>query len=603
MAKKRVNRRPLTIRDPGTVGHLAPNEGMSVRLDDGCVLDASWFSEVEHADELLRELCIFLRGMRSAKAQGNTVFRYLRFVANSADAVSARSLQRYREYLDREVTLSGNTKHQLFATAKGFVRHAMAAGTVEHDFLPRNFLTEPKKPKQGFADVCRYQIDELVTDQSNNIDALQREHSLSRSEAAGLVFSQTRMKAFRDHCIASTRRIIDDWIWVRSVVEALNEHDLIALRADDAFQNSKCKSIDLAISVIYARFGYALPSSTCWPAGVGDWCKQPAIGWSLSRIRGAFFPCVKSLDPFLGLMLADSELMPNVDSAAFYSYLDSFGAPDENELIDVRLGKFRGSGMAASLRSDSPCAYAGRELAWKVRTTLPHMPGGNEWLGKERTPLMLHFTPSGGCDARVRTVDPSTTANMVRRLMREGAAANSLLDPLVGKITGENFRPTHAFIGALSGENASSISQRLGHRHFSTTVGYIDRLETQAGLNREHQRFQIYLIGEAENSRRTGSGYVCGANPQDGCVSYSECHCCAAKRIVLSSPELAAEWLAWEEEIAAQQPTLETNNPARWVEHWLPKLIEYRALISMATEKTLREAREIVPSVVVPCLE
>lgn len=362
---------------------------------------------------------------------------------------------------------------------------------------------------------------------------------------------------------------------------------------------SKNKSISLALRILYAHYGFALPRTDDWPLGINDWCRK-GQGWLSSRICAAFFPNVKSLDAFLVLLLSESSLALNVDSAAMYSYIDSCKESSQDGLVDVYFGKPRGEALNTTLRNDNSVVAAMNALSSKLKHTLPLMPGGKEKMRAEKVPLFTHWTSFVGSKNEVRGLDPSSTSDMVRRCLKNASAIHPSLLPLNGKVTGENFRPTHVLIKSLNGESIGQINRVLNHKNLSTTGGYIDSVETEAVLKNKHLEFQKYIIKNATSERATGSGYLCSKPISDGCVSHSECQLCDSKRIVLKTPEIVAEWIALEKHICSQEARLIVNNPERWNNYWLPRLEEYRALIALTDEKTKQAASSLVDKVVLP---
>ena len=71
---------------------------------------------------------------------------------------------------------------------------------------------------------------------------------------------------------------------------------------------------------------------------------------------------------------------------------------------------------------------------------------------------------------------------------------------------------------------------------------------------------------------------------------------------MLQTPEIVAEWIAFEKHICDHETRLSVNNPERWRKYWLPRLEEYRVLIALTDEKIKHEAEELVDEVVLPWL-
>jgi hypothetical protein len=352
----------------------------------------------------------------------------------------------------------------------------------------------------------------------------------------------------------------------------------------------------LAISILYANYGRNIPGSPHWPKGIGDWCRKRA-GWQVSRIEGAFSPNISVLTPFFVLMLTDKRLTPNVDSVVFYAYVDCCKPSSEKGCFDVFFGKKRGSSPTVAIQNNDITVIALRALIQKVKDVVPELPGGAELMLREYVPIFVH------CKKKVRTVDPTMTAHTVRQFIKAAAKEFIVLKPLIDKVTGHNFRPTHAYLKKLSGISTYQIRDDLGHKNITTTEGYIKGVESQAIQNRRHQDFQRFLVKESAKMKRTGSGYLCaGDKKKKGCVEYLDCSDCEAKRIVLADPNVAAEWIAWERTILREKDRLLIENSERWSNYWEPKLVEYQTLITLCNSNVLRKAKNISEGLKLPWL-
>ncbi|ASJ72126.1 hypothetical protein [Granulosicoccus antarcticus] len=596
----KIIRKKLAVPKKASVVDIAPRAGLVIDLGKKGLVEAGWFDSVENSTEIIRELSIYVRGKRNSRGTVNTVLQYLRFVAVNRLQVSSDSAKAFRNELDRRKNITPNTKYQIFSTAMGFHRSAIAAGVLPEENLPQNFRTPTSEPKKNFVDLCRVEIASLDDSSNDTFRNAISDRGLNAEQAQALQFSINCMQSLRLRAVNSVQQIVEDWNRVYVAIESLSETDLAQLRECD-FRRLDDKTLEAAFRILYAHFGFSLPATKAWPAGISDWCKG-RDGWTSNRVKGAFFPVVKTLDPFLLLLLSDDSLSLNVDSAAMYSYIDSCRPSKYDEFTDVYFGKYRGSPTRKCLRTDNPTIVGICALSEKLEKTLPFMPGGAKWLSNERAPLMVHWSTFSGLETKLRGLDPSTPVNMVKRFIGIASKEFPCLLPLVGRTSGENFRPTHALIKKLSGESIDKIRLGLNHKNISTTKVYVDRLETQAMLKNKHLLFQRYLIEEAVDTRRTGSGYVCSNPVSDGCVQHTQCFECDAKRVVLKSPSIVAEWIALEEHIRLAEYSLSVSNPERWEYFWKPKLIEYQTLIDMVDERYKNEAILLTGEVLLPWL-
>ena len=598
--RTKVVRKKLAVKKKASVKNISPSKELVVVVNSGSPIDVSWMAAVPNAVELVRELNIYVRGNRGGRSTVNEILKYFKYLVDHGLEVNGKSVNRYRAFLDRKKSIGSNTKSQRFGATVSFLKSAMAAGVLDEERLPKNFRKGLTTAKASFSDLCRSEVKALSEDAESDSASIVKTRGLDEEQAASLSFSETSMSLIRAYSEARVSQTVSDWEFVFSLTEKISKKQVSKLRKLD-FRKTEDKTVDLAVSILYAHFGYAIPRTVDWPPGICDWCRK-GPGWLSSRVSAAFFPNVKSLDAFLVLMLSEGSLALNVDSAAMYSYIDSYKFSSDDKLVDAYFGKPRGKALNATLRNDNPVAEAMIALATKLKQTLPLMPGGKKKLRTGNVPLFTHWTSFCGQERELRGLDSSTTSRMVRRCFREASKIYPDLSPLADKATGENFRPTHVLIKSLNGESTGKINRDLNHKNLSTTGGYVDRVDTQAVLKNKRERFQVYIIEQAMNERRTGSGYLCSKPISDGCVSHSECRTCDAKRIVLQTPEIVAEWITFEKHICDHETRLSVNNPERWRKYWLPRLEEYRVLIALTDEKIKHEAEELVDEVVLPWL-
>lgn len=364
------------------------------------------------------------------------------------------------------------------------------------------------------------------------------------------------------------------------------------------------RTVELALKILIVNYGRFLPSSNEWPDSVVDYLKRR--GWSASRINAAFFPTIAVIKNFLVASLSHCKLAPNVDTVVYYTYLNSFKPAFEDRCVDVFLGKERGSPVEAVLDKNDPYVKTMIKHVERMRMVLSESKDSQYWLTKERCPLFLIYQP-GNVSLKPRLMDSSTVVNIVRRFIKGAADKYPVLGPLVNKVTGENFRPTIALIESLSGKSVYKVKTLLNHKNILTTDGYVDRIETHSTLNRKFMDFQQYIVDQTlAHHERTGNGYICAStevNNAPPCGELSKCFDCEAKRVVLTSPELAAEWIAWSRHINSSESRLKFNNPARWEFHWLVRLSEYQALIDAAPNQIIAVAKKMASEIKLPFLD
>lgn len=605
---KRVVRKKLEVPKFADIHELTPVSDFVMFTESGDDVDLSWMRGLDDAARIVNELNVYLRPQRSKRGVGNAILRYIRYVASVEGVISIYSLKDFRDYMDRHEKSHVNTKADIFSHARGFVRHLMSSKVLPEDNLPRNFQRTKAGNKQTFIDVCRYYLPELMRERTSEVDDIAKSLSIDVDQAMAYAFADGCMSRLSEYSKLRVEAVIQDWELVDGLIEGMPQEELAHLSNSD-WKSQENKSVELAIKLLYAKFGRLLPASGDWPSGLVDFCKSKKVGWPGTRIQGALFPRIKTLDDFLVLALSDGELMPNVDSVAFYTYLDCCKPAHNKGCIDVHMGKKRGGAVNRELPENSFTVVALQVLSKRMLKLLMEVSGGMEILSQEEVSIMHHWSPATGKRTKIRTMDKSSTSNSVKRAIKAASKQFPELAPLVGEVTGENFRPTHAYMLKLSVGSDYKVKRALNHSHLLTTQGYISGVETQVEVNRKMQSFQRYLIDESkvEAGKRTGSGYFCGNVDDDSedfdCVSNTKCSGCDGKRIVFGNPQIAAEWIAWKKKIEESEADLKVRNPARWAEFWEPKLVEYRALISLTKESVLRLAKEISMEVVLPCLD
>lgn len=536
MARKRLVRPPLDIVESAEIHHVSPSKELVLVMPSGADIEVYYLRHLDCPELIVRELNLFLRSQRGARNMANTVLAFLRYVVSLRGAVGFQSLKDYKDVIDRKSEITLNTKAQNFGLALSFVRRLMASGVLPHRDLPKNFSQEDKVHKKTFIYFARYDLPEILVDRGKEVEQVMLSWKLLEHEAQSFVFGRICMEAIRECAAAHVRNVINDWEYVNSIIDGLDDDAICNLKGR-TFEGEINKTIELAVSILYANYGRVIPPYDQWPKGVGDWCRKRG-GWQVSRICGAFFPNSKTLSPFLVLVLTDERLMPNVDSVAFYAYLDCCMPSNERGMVDVYLDKKRGASEAKSIDKNDITVIALRALVKQVGSYLPVMPGGAKLLTQEFVPAFVHCSACAGRQLVTRPLDKSSPANMVRGFIKLAAKQFPVLAPLVGvgKVTGEDFRPTHAYLKKLSGVSVYKIKEDLNHKNISTTEGYIQGVETQAVQKRRHRDFQRFILDEAVawDMKRTGSGYVCEAqsDKESSCVDFNGCSGCGAKRIV-----------------------------------------------------------------------
>lgn len=358
------------------------------------------------------------------------------------------------------------------------------------------------------------------------------------------------------------------------------------------------RTIESAFSILFAKFGRILPTSNEWPRGITDYLKYR--GWNQNRTRAAFFPHPDTLAPFIVGLLSHIELAPNVDSVAFYCYLDSFQIGIKKGKIEIFLDKYRGKSLRRQIDETDPMITLCKRHTDRMLKVLNSIDreNVNNFLDQERIPLFLQYTPHNGLN--IRTLDKSTVVGLVKRYLANLAKENSIILPLVkGECTGRNFRPTITAIHRLSGKSLLSIRKLLNHSSLSTTLIYTERAHTKSVLFNKAKAFQQYLV---ENSKKNIYRVEVNTQNQEMIEPVDQWINCDAKRIWFKDQDVISEWISWERKICESEIELKFDNPERWEKFWLPRLVKYQSLLSNVLEIDKKNASKVAEHIKLPPL-
>lgn len=599
---KRLVRSKLDVSKRASVVHVAPGDTWTVNLGDAGNVELFHCRRIDLGERVVAELSVYLRKYSKPRGSLDVINQYLTYVASMDGSLGVQSLKSYKELLDRDPSKSLSTKYQAYNAARAFVRHFMVANHIPEAKLPKGFRTPPKQPKSSFYDIARGGVDVDSLGLREAVDRACSELGLEESEAKALVFCRYSLEAIHEYSLRSIASWGDDWEYVSQVSSDLTQAERQSFSKIESYMaDHGDRSVKVALQILHCKFGRGIPASRHWPSGVSDYLKSK--GWTTRRVQASFFPTSNIVGLYLSAILSHPILNPNVDSAAFYLYLDSVRPSFDKGFYNVFLGKKRGSASDALIHKSDPLLAALLTLVERIKEYLPYVSGGRELLNQEHVPMLVHFSPSAGRECCVRTLDVSSTSYVVRRVVMQAAKEHLILEPLKGKVSGENFRPTHALIKVLSGKSEYEIKEELHHSHLSTTASYTHGVESNALLMDKYADFQRYLVDGSKDLERTGSGYLCSGEKSSPCGKLHDCFECDAKRIVLKSSDLVAEWLAWSKEIENNRQRLEFANPARWEKYWAVKLAEYQALLANVDAQTIAKAKPLASSLVLPPLD
>lgn len=358
------------------------------------------------------------------------------------------------------------------------------------------------------------------------------------------------------------------------------------------------RSIELALSILYANFGRILPDSTQWPTGITDYLKYR--NWIPNRVRGAFFPTPETITPFIIGLLSHIEIAPNVDCVAFYTYLTSFKPSSIEGKTNVYMDKFRSKKpLIKDINTTDPMISLCVKHSKRMLFVLKNL-GTNEAttiISQKKVPLFLQYTAIGGS---IRTLDPTTVTHIVKYFLADLAKEYPCILPLVqNRCSGQNFRPTIVLVKKMFGDSTVTIQKLLNHSHSSTTKVYTERALTQSMILSKSKKFQEYLVENSRNNHSIDKEKLLNTEESN---AVDEWISCKAKRIWFKDNDVIADWIAWEKIISKSENELKFDNPIRWEKYWLPRLIKYQNLLANVLEVDLKSAAKIAEIIKLPPL-
>lgn len=379
---------------------------------------------------------------------------------------------------------------------------------------------------------------------------------------------------------------------MKNAIFDLNDEDIerYSKIEDWSAKHLNKKSIEVCFKILFIKFGRMLPVSADWPKGIADYCKGK--GWDIKRVHSAFFPDRQVHQPLLIAFLSHRELVPNVDTVFFYTYLDAITPAFEPSKVRVFMGKHRGASVDKDISKNDPLVVLVKEYIEKYKRLLFDSELGRIYLRQENASIFGHLNRNRGA-FELKSYDASNTSDYVHHGINKYAKEHSILKPLaLHRTTGESFRPTHAVIDKLMGVPQGVIKTKLGHSDSSTTDGYTRSTETNALIQTKQRDFQSFMVEQARVSPN---------ELEESSLNLKKLE--HSKRVIFSNVNEIALWIAYRAKIYREKDRLILSNPTRWVKHWQHKLAEYEAIIPMVSSKDFYAATKIADKLQLPHLD
>ncbi|NCT70145.1 MAG: hypothetical protein GXC75_04320 [Xanthomonadaceae bacterium] len=385
---------------------------------------------------------------------------------------------------------------------------------------------------------------------------------------------------------SNLRQIMDFWSKARP-----DERRRLRSVADWRLRATDQRSVELAIKMLFARFGRRLPASAKWPKGLVDYLK--AHGWTPLRLASAFFPGPVLHQHLMMLLLSHKELAPNVSSVVQHSTIEAVMPGSYAGVLSVHLGKKRGAPVLEDVSDKDEGLALVRRYQGTLRAALEACDEGGQWLGKEECPLFLHFGRHGS----LKKYEEEDAGDMAKRSFRSYADRASIISYVVGRATGVNFRPSIVAIMALKGVPVGKIKRKLHHGRFATTTSYVDRVETSVRKRGRQMDFQQMLLDEVVAVSASGPSTKVDVGSDQGSAEGG------SNPVLLADDRAIALWMAWCKEIRASEQRMRIENPERWSGYWQVMLMEYQAFLAKVPSSQKRRAEDIASSIVLPRIE
>ena len=525
--------------------------------------------------------------------------------------MSLQALKAYKLLLEEQTNIHPNTRSERFGYALGFVRHLQEKGVIPHFSLPKNFAREKQTPKLNLFDVAPLTWSTASDQVLQEATQIMKAVSLDRETALASATIKIRLAAIRSRAVAEISEISR---LISETDEIINQAKRSGLferfRKTDVFP-SNCR---IPEAIVWAKIKWdgVLPNSSR--------CDQKfyyvvkTFGGGFREFQKRFYPTAESLAPFLMLYLCEARIAPNVDSITKYTFRGCLGSGSSSDTQVVSCEKHRPKQKVIAREISR-----GREGTWTLPRALEflHNYSGRllrtsadvdprvEEQGKQR--LFIHFDKQRG--KWITRLDPGTVIKMVKSFLERASEQEPELIAVAGTATGENFRPSHAFLKRAESGNIFAVQRLLDQGSANVTRRYSERQQMETLAPLKLLKFQDYIADQIVESRNdlpnrtidVGNGFQCtdpsSGGPDGGggfCISHDKCHeGCVHALIVLEDVESAADWLRWEQHIEQHRGTLEANYPERWVGVWEPRLALYKTLLERTSARTKAKAANV----------
>ena len=271
----------------GAVKHV-PVKDWVLLCGPGRRINAEVLRGIESGGAILYQANLYLRDQSSPSSVANTLLRYFRCAESANGKLDAESLAIYRSQLNGDARSQANTKSQVYGVARGFVLRLMSLGVVPEQSLPLNFKPTIKKPYPTLSQLAGDGVGSVVPGNEERLERIKSDQRLTNSTAITLLFDIAAIEAVHSLSMDQLESRIEDCELANQLIDELCKLGPREVGACISFNGSygPGRSLDEALLILYAKFGFDLPAVDQWPPGVYLFLK--ARGFASTDVRKIF---------------------------------------------------------------------------------------------------------------------------------------------------------------------------------------------------------------------------------------------------------------------------------------------------------------------------
>lgn len=292
MVHKRLQRSKIISKPKATIVPISPIGRFEVFLGEGeGKVDVIDLMDLYDSERIIRELSLYVRDKRNRRSAVNSILPFLRYVLMTSQVVNTDSLKAYKDSLRKKDKITLNTKYQKFLTATHFFKHLINAKVIPEQVIPKGFDSSKIhiKNKQSFSEIARVYIENDKNFNPKELEEISSTFNLGNLEAKALMFSLCCIDLLHKEAIIKIEEWENDWDYIDSIISTLSNNEIDRLKKVQDF-NKKFpileRTFEESFSILYSKFGRALPPVRFWPIGVEGFFRSK--GWKSSDVVDLF---------------------------------------------------------------------------------------------------------------------------------------------------------------------------------------------------------------------------------------------------------------------------------------------------------------------------